>query len=545
MISATHKTRLFLRLFASLGLGIIWALAYPTWSMVGFAWIAPVCLIAIGAGCKSKHIFGWSFLASWAQSATVLYWLLNMPHLPAAIAGWLSLSAYVACYPALWAWLVWRKITQLRIGVHPDKPPDILEWIRSLTLINAQYLALWGAALWGGMELAVSHLLTGFPWLLLGATQLPWTPLAQTAALGGVPMISFIIVWTSLSLGIGIARSRLTSPSPWKWMADVIVPAGVIGLLSIYGYERIKTIDASRPAESFRVALIQPAFPQTLIWNSQEDQSRFDDLLSLSEAALKLEPDLLVWPEGAFSGNIESFVPVWDLLDRHQAWLCFNGTDVDVTTLDTEDPTTFNAAFLMDPSGKLTDTYHKRHLVMFGEFVPLSQWFPFLKMLTPIQHLFTPGKQSKTFSMPLQNVQLYPLICFEDVMPYLTRGATRQQIDFLLNLTNDGWFKESAAQFQHASLAAFRSIETGLPMIRCGNNGLTCWIDPTGQLHGMAPSNDSTDIYGRGFRVLEIPKGWAVKPPIYQSIGKFFSWGCLFSALALWFVQGRKYRAKA
>ena len=81
-----------------------------------------------------------------------------------------------------------------------------------------------------------------------------------------------------------------------------------------------------------------------------------------------------------------------------------------------------------------------------------------------------------------QDIRLFPLICFEDVMPHLSHQVTHE-IDCLLNLTNDGWFKESAAQFQHAGLAAFRSIETGLPMIRCGNNGLTCWVDPAGRIN--------------------------------------------------------------
>ena len=174
---------------------------------------------------------------------------------------------------------------------------------------------------------------------------------------------------------------------------------------------------------------------------------------------------------------------------------------------------------------------------MFGEFVPFSKWLPFLKYLTPVIHLFTPGQSSKAFHIPDLDIHLFPLICFEDVMSYLTKEAMHQEVDFILNLTNDGWFKESAAQFQHASLAAFRSIETGLPMIRCGNNGLTCWIDPTGQRHGVTVGDENTDVYGRGFRVMEIPKGWHVAPAIYRIVGDLFAWMCLLVATAVWLLR--------
>ena len=536
---APRKHMIWIRVLASIGLGLVWAFAFPTWNMVGFAWVAPACLIAISASSKGKAVFGWAYLASWVHAATALYWLLNMPHLAAAIAGWLSLSAYVALYPALWGWICWLTLSKFKNNPHSEQPINTLEWFRSLTLLNAQRLSLSGAVLWVGMEWLVSHLFTGFPWLLLGASQLPWTPLAQTAAIGGIPLISFIMVWTSLSVGIGIVRTRIRTPNPWKWMPDAALPVCVIIALNFYGYQRIQSIEASRPKDSIQVALIQPAFPQTLIWDSREDQSRFEDLLKLSEAALQLDVDLLVWPEGAFPGNIDSFKPVWDLLDRYQAWLCFNGTDVDVETLSTDDPTIFNAAFLMNPSGQLKSIYHKRHLVMFGEHVPLDQWFPFLRMLTPIEQLFTAGKQPEVFHLPEKDVRFFPLICFEDVMPYLSHEAT-QEIDYLLNLTNDGWFKESAAQIQHAGLASFRSIEMGLPMIRCGNNGLTCWIDPAGRRDGVGFANDSLDIYGRSFRVAEIPKGWNVPATLYQRLGKHFSFGCFLIGCAMVMATLRK-----
>ncbi len=515
------------------GLGFLWTLSYPQWQMVGFAWIIPACLIALSANLKLKAVFGWCYLASWIHSATTLYWLLNMPHFAGAIAGWLSLTLYTAIYPALWACLFWGLLLRSQILCQKavQKRKGTLEWFRSLTLIESQRIALVGAMLWVGAEWMMSHLLTGFPWLILGATQLTWGPLAQTASLGGVSMISFVMVWTSLSVGMGLIRTQLTNPHPWKWIPDSILPLGVVLLLNVYGYQRIQLIESLRSEETIRVGLVQPAFPQTLIWDAEEDQTRFEELLKLSEAALQLSPDLLLWPEGAFPGNVNTVEPLWELLNKYKAWLCFNGTDVDVKSQETDNPRIYNSAFLMDPSGRLKGTYHKRHLVMFGEFVPFSDQLPFLKMLTPIQNLFTAGVEAQVFHLPDMGVALYPLICFEDVMPYLCDQTRQKKADILINLTNDGWFKESAAQIQHASLAAFRSIETGLPMIRCGNNGLSCWIDPAGKIRATDSGGDPSDVYDQGFRIVEIPKNWEMKPTVYQKVGRFFPAVCFWAGL--------------
>ncbi len=529
-----------LRLLAAVALGVLWALAYPKWNMTGLAWLAPGGLLALGLTTRSKAAFGWSYLVSWIHAATTLYWLLNMPYPPGAVAAWLSLTAYLALYPAAWTWIMWRYAKRLSEPSPPEQSSCPISGIRRLTLLGGLRFALGGAILWGGLECFVSHFLTGFPWLLLGATQLPWTPIAQGAAYGGIPFISTLIAWVSIAAVVGLSRIDWKRPQPWKWIPDLILPVIAVLALTYVGYLRVRNIETSKPADSLKVAVIQPAFPQDLIWDDAEDQPRFEELLRLSEAALQTDPDLLVWPEGAFPSSIESFTPVWDMLAKYDVWLFFNGTDAEQQTLNTDHPIFYNTAFLMDPSGKLQGTYHKRHLVIFGEYVPLGDVFPFLKMLTPIQSLFTPGSSPQWFDLKEPKTRLYPLICFEDVMPYLARASGKNPTDLLINLTNDGWFKNSAAQIQHGSLAAFRCIENGLPMIRCGNNGLTCWIDPAGRLQGLESLLDTSEVYGRGFKTFQVPIGWTPGSTIYQKGGNAFEIGCLAVSLLLVVYTFRK-----
>ena len=247
-------------------------------------------------------------------------------------------------------------------------------------------------------------------------------------------------------------------------------------------------------------------------------------LENLTEAALQTNPDLILWPESAYPGN-QSLEPTFELLEKHGSWLCFNTTDVDVLPEVPADPAYYNAAFLVAPDGQLAGRYRKRHLVMFGEYVPWADTWPWLKSLSPIQSSYRAGQTPITMEMQEPKVFLYPLICFEDVMPALSLDAIKSPSPLLVNLTNDGWFQQSAAQFQHANLAAFRCIETGLAMVRSGNNGLSCWIDPLGQIQGVALSSE-TSPYERGFQTFQIPIGWKA-PTYYPSWGRLFHWMCL------------------
>src|SRR2546421_9172447 len=164
----------------------------------------------------------------------------------------------------------------------------------------------------------------------------------------------------------------------------------------------------------------------------------------------------------------------------------------------------YNSSFLISPRGELMEGYRKRSLVIFGEYIPMVRWLPFMKLFTPIPGGFTPGERPVQFHLPEVYTQVAPLICFEDAFPQLGRDASQPDTDFLVNMTNDGWFGESAAPWQHAMTALFRTIENRIPLVRCTNNGLTCWIDSQGRLRQICRDSLGT-IYGPGIMTAEIP----------------------------------------
>src|SRR6185436_12072687 len=219
---------------------------------------------------------------------------------------------------------------------------------------------------------------------------------------------------------------------------------------------------------------------------------------------------------------------VGDLAQRHRVWMVIGADDAEVKPGTPNEVVYYNSSFLISPAGELIADYRKRRLVMFGEYVPLSRWLPFLKTFAQVQGEFTPGERSAVFNLRDLHVQTSVLICFEDAFPHLTREYVDDDTDFLLNLTNNGWFGDSAAQWQHAANAIFRAVENGLPLVRCTNNGLSCWIDAQGNLHDVY-FQGTKDVYGAGFKVVRIPLlsgGQKGEPTFYRRHGDFFGWGC-------------------
>ena len=175
---------------------------------------------------------------------------------------------------------------------------------------------------------------------------------------------------------------------------------------------------------------------------------------------------------------------------------------------------------------------------MFGEYLPFARRLPFLRRIIPIPGDFTPGERPAPFELTAPRARISTLICFEDVIPGLARQSARDDIDLLLNLTNDGWFGHSAAQWQQTASAVFRAVENGLPLVRCTNNGLSCWIDSRGRLRQVLQS-ESGDVYAAGFLIAKIPMpsvGQKREPTFYHRHGDWFGWGCVvLSSLACLF----------
>ncbi len=368
----------------------------------------------------------------------------------------------------------------------------------------------------------------GFPWNPLGASQYRLLPLIQIASVTGVVGVSFIVSWFSAACAaLFLAKRDGVSINTGSLLGVGVVVFGLF-CVTLWGAFRLRLPEHfSGP---LRVALIQPAIPQSVIWDANERTNRLRKLVELSTVAAAQHPDLIVWPESALpermiGRNRETQELITAIVNTNKCWMVFGGID---TEQRGDETLRLNTAFLIDPKGDLVERYFKRRLVVFGEFLPCARWLPFLKSLRKGGAGLEAGRKPVVFEMKEPHARFAPLICYEDVFPRLARDSAEGDVDFLLNLTNNGWFGEGASQWQHAISAIFRAVETGRPLVRCTNNGLTCWVDSRGRLRA-AYFPGSPDIYSAGFKIVEIPlqeptwRTWTM----HQHWGDVFGWGCV------------------
>lgn len=521
--------------------GFVLAAAFPKIGIAGFAWIAPGLFLAVALGKSGGEAFRLGYVAGLTHYLASLSWLLNIPYTWHQIpigpaAGWLALAAFLALFPATWVWLSLRSLSATRRPL-----PDWLAVTREIYALSWSRRMSWAllcAAMWVAMEMILTHIFGGFPWNLLADSQYRIVPLIQFASFTGVYGVSFLIVWTSVSLLCAVT-SILGKPSQRNpWMAEIILPFTAVVVAFGFGFHKLRQPVVG--GRELKATLVQPSIPQSMIWDESKDRERFEELMELSDRALGEPADVLIWPEASLPGtpfNDEGNIaaPIADLASRHKTWLIIGADDFEIKPSETN---FFNASFLIDPDGKPAARYHKRGLVIFGEYIPLEHSLPFIKWFTPITGSYTAGEHPVQFKLSRPagsetgaptTFQTSVLICFEDIFPNLARKSVQPDTDFLVNITNDGWFGEGAAQWQQAGAATFRTVENGVPLIRCANTGITCWIDAQGRWQQIF-KDETGSVYGKGFLPIEVPlppAGKNHRQTFYNLHGDWFAWSCI------------------
>lgn len=335
------------------------------------------------------------------------------------------------------------------------------------SLLPSRWFRPWiGALVWVGLDQLHCVLLTGFPWAFLAHTQSGNLPLLQLASLAGAGGITFLLVLFNSS----VAQIK---NSPRNFAAVCFIVACTWG----WGKHRLNM--AGRMGEStrsFKVAILQGNIDQYAKWDTRYEASVRQKYEGLVLQASAFKPDLIVWPESAIPGwypNQKKYVEWVRRLATQSKTHHLIGA---VTSRDGKD---YNAAFLITPDGTAAAEYDKQHLVPFGEYIPfggiLKKWIPYLGQLGT----FAAGERPVLFEVA--GARLAPNICYEAIFPNLVRKSVLQGADIIVNITNDGWFLNTGAPEQHYVANIFRAVETGRPVIRAANTGISAVIDPHGR----------------------------------------------------------------
>jgi apolipoprotein N-acyltransferase len=387
-----------------------------------------------------------------------VYWtstvVATFGQLPIALAmfAMLLLAAYLALFPALTAVVTSRLIN--RAGAP----------------------ALFFAPLaWVATEYGRGYLFGGFPWVPLGNSQVTVAPIAQLASVLGVYGLSALVAFVNACLAFAL----LTTGRPR--VKAVGAAAAVLIATAAWGTWRVADGALTRQGTPLRVGLIQGNIAQEDKWDPAEARRIFTTYIAMSRDAVRRGAELVIWPESAtpfpFEENAQGEL-VRELARETGVPILF-GSD---QTVHGSEPRHYNAAFLLRPNGRTAAVYRKIHLVPFGEFVPLSDWLSFFPPL--VQTLagfapFTPG--DSMVMLPVGEHLVSTAICYEVVYPSLVRRAIDGGSQLLTTITNDAWYGQSSAPYQHFELAAMRAIEQGRYLARAANTGISGVIDPYGR----------------------------------------------------------------
>jgi apolipoprotein N-acyltransferase len=367
------------------------------------------------------------------------------------------------------------------------------------------------AALWSIFEWLRGHILTGFPWNLLGYT---WdTPLLQVTSLVGIYGLT---AFTVLAACIFASRHK-------GWIASVLVS---MGLLWIWGDYRITQADHNSPPSSAGVNLriVQASIPQQTKWLAEHFQENLERYVALSHLPAEKPLAAVIWPEASVTALVEESPPLLKALAEAappEGLVLFGAPREAEGELRT-------SMMVLDNQGNQVGVYDKSHLVPFGEYMPFRSIISF-KKLTYGDRDYTPGSGVQTISLPgLPSVS--PLICYEAIFPReVVDGKNRPQ--WMLNLTNDAWYGQTPGPYQHLHIVRVRAIEEGIPLVRSANNGISAVIDSLGRILYRLELNEI------GFIDFALPKPLSYVT-LYQRWGDIIFAGILVVLLAL----GAAYR---
>jgi apolipoprotein N-acyltransferase len=251
-------------------------------------------------------------------------------------------------------------------------------------------------------------------------------------------------------------------------------------VLAAFGALRLANLSDGHSASSASmIRLVQPAIPQADKWDRSKRQLHLDRLVGLSQQGDKV-PKLVIWPETAFAGFVSRSQSLLNTTIRNATQN--DGVVITGITRFGGGRTLLNSAIMMNHEGAIKAVYDKRHLVPFGEYMPLRKWLPFLEPIVgPID--FVPGENNRLMRLKGYG-SMQMLICYEVIFAGAVIGQEMRP-DMMINITNDAWFGQSAGPWQHLVQAQMRAIEEGLPLMRVANTGITAGFDSYGRILGQ------------------------------------------------------------
>ena len=465
--------------------GLALAAAFPRPGLWPLAWIAPLGFLLAVRGRSFAAVFGRGWLFGFSFYLGALYWI------PATIADYTRIGMPVA--------VLLLVLLAATVAVGMGACALVVEWLAQAGISRVLSAPL----AWVVVEWLRTFFPVGFPWVLLGYSQMPWTALIQMADVTGVYGISALLMFASASL-VEILRD-----GPRRHRRLVAALAVVVAAVLVYGHARMHVVDAASRA-TVKVALVQGNIAQDLKWDERWQNSILRRYLVLSQRAADAGARLIVWPESA--------LPLFPAADpraaRVVALSASTGAHMLVGAPGFESrgqgpPRSYNQAWHVTPLGGFEAAYDKMQLVPFGEYVPFGGLWGGVERAVEGIADFGRGSEFKVFEGPLlpasgedgsarpaavvEPLRFSALICYEGIFPALAGAFVSAGAEMLVNISNDAWYGRSSAPYQHMSMAAMRAVEQRVPLLRATNTGISAVVDASGRV-GKATELFTTEV---------------------------------------------------
>ncbi len=508
-------------IFACLS-GVLEVLIFPNFSFYLLSWVALAPLIYAILKCRDQDVMlvladGGQFLApatAW-QGFLLGYvcgfiwylgscsWIFHVMHVYGGIGTAMSIlllvlfALYLGLYHGLFGLLL-ALIAARRNGFS----------LRALVFTPF---------IWVAVEMARTYI-TGFPWDLLGTTQIDNIPLTRLATVTGVYGISFEIalVNTAVAAAFLVPRAR----------RKFLLTAALVAALVLHAGKLEKP--GALPTEH-GATLVQANVPiLDADWSLDYLEQTLGSLRELSVRPQNEKPDatgLIVWPESPapfWTTDLHLRSTLANVARETDSYIIAGSIGIEHTGDPNRRPDVYNSAAVIAPTGAWTERYDKIHLVPFGEYVPFEKAFGFASGLTRQIGTFARGRSR--VPLDLGNTRAGVFICYESIFPNEVRQFAAHGAEVFVNVSNDGWYGEGGAPRQHLNMARMRAVENNRWLLRDTNTGITAVIDPYGRVVAEAPRNQRVALQGN-FALVE-------STTFYTRHGDWFPFLCAIITLA-------------
>lgn len=510
--------------------GVLLQAAFPKLGFHFLVWVALAPLLLAATGKRLTEGFLLFLLCGISFFLGIFDWILEVPEYKTIHHSILAvyLGSYFGCFGLAFCFIA-------------------RQWGFTPAFLSAPFM-------WVSLEYLRSNMsFMALPWGLLAHSQYEQTCLIQTASWGGVYSVSFLIMLVNVAVAallfplIYKTENRLGHNFQKKQRATVISLVAVV-FASALLFGLIKTSSPSR-GERFAISIIQGNTDQREKWDPRYARAIMQTYAELTQKASSDNPALIVWPEtavpGALNHNPQLQQEVRNIAKRIRVPLLIGSAQHQKLGQKRQDQSEYlNSAYLIAPheENRREKRYDKILLFPFGEYLPMKTLLPWSFINVPDPGGYASGKEFTVFE--LSNYRFSSTICWENLFPDLVRQFVANGAQFIVNMTNEAWFGKTAAPYQFLSMNVFRAVENRVPVIRCANTGISCFIDAYGRVVGRV-ENNGEDIFVQGHLTKKIHI--SQEKTLYTLYGDWFAYTCIivsFSFIIFSIIRAVRGRAR-